>query len=153
MESGRIAELLEKYFEGDTSLQEEKLLGDYFAGENVAPELEAYKPIFAGFITARQERATKEIRLPKKRFAINNKFAAAVAAVFVGVGIFFFSQPRLSSDEKEALEAFEKSRESMMFLSEKFNLGAQQLNYIDEFTESKNKVFESEKIEENINQE
>lgn len=44
-----INNLLEKYWEGESSLQEEESLKQYFNNGNVAPELEQYKSLFQFF--------------------------------------------------------------------------------------------------------
>lgn len=49
-----VKQLIEKYFEGDTTLQEEALLADYFAGNNIADELKQYQPLFKFFATEKQ---------------------------------------------------------------------------------------------------
>ncbi len=41
--------LLEKYFEGMTSIEEEKMLRDYFQQGNIPESLEIYRPMFAFF--------------------------------------------------------------------------------------------------------
>ena len=46
MEHNTIVDLLEKYWEGTSSLQEEQELKDYFAKEQVSPELKEYQPFF-----------------------------------------------------------------------------------------------------------
>jgi len=50
-----IEQLLEKYDNGETSLNEEQQLRDYFAQEEVAPHLESYKVMFQYFNTTKQE--------------------------------------------------------------------------------------------------
>lgn len=40
-------QLLHRYFEGDTTLEEEARLREYFRGDDVHPELKAYDPMFA----------------------------------------------------------------------------------------------------------
>ena len=46
MELNAIKSLLEKYWEGETSLAEEKTLKAYFAQPDIAPELQAYQAFF-----------------------------------------------------------------------------------------------------------
>ncbi len=52
-----IEELLNKYFEGETSAQEERMLRSFFSKADVPEELAVYKPLFAYFD---QEIARKE---------------------------------------------------------------------------------------------
>ncbi len=47
MESVNVKKLLDAYFEGTTSLEEEKSLQNYFNNETVADDLVQYQPIFA----------------------------------------------------------------------------------------------------------
>ena len=51
-----INNLLQKYFDGNTSLEEEKILRGYFSSDNVDPQLAQYTPLFA-FIS--KEKAVK----------------------------------------------------------------------------------------------
>lgn len=44
-----IEEVLNRYFEGETSAEEERELRRFFAGENVPAHLSAYRPLFAYF--------------------------------------------------------------------------------------------------------
>ena len=49
MDYKNINHLLEKYWEGETSLQEEITLQQYFTQDKVAPELEQYQSLFQFF--------------------------------------------------------------------------------------------------------
>ncbi len=49
MDYKNINNLLEKYWEGESSLQEEETLKQYFNNGNVAPELEQYQSLFQFF--------------------------------------------------------------------------------------------------------
>lgn len=142
MESTKIENLLDAYFEGNTSLEEENVLRDYFNSENVANHLEAYQPIFAGLLSAREEQSTRKVQLPEAKKATIKPWwysAAAMLIVALGVGGFYFSQPQLSQEEEEALAAFEEAKDAMELLSENFNKGTERLVLVDQFTVSKNR--------------
>lgn len=62
----KLNELLEKYFRGETSLDEEKVLKQYFASGHVAPEHEPYRPLFEAF---GQEQEIKYVT-PRKQFML-----------------------------------------------------------------------------------
>lgn len=91
-----IEELLNKYFEGETSAQEERMLRSFFSKADVPEGLAVYKPLFAYFD---QEIARKEtepelasvIPMPKekKRYYW---FSVAAACLFVMLlaGKYFF---------------------------------------------------------------
>ncbi|GHT39534.1 hypothetical protein AGMMS49965_05820 [Bacteroidia bacterium] len=66
----QIAALLDKYFEGLTSLQEEKTLRDYFRQENISEEFRVYQPIFQYFTSCHCGRAPQSHHLPHWIFAI-----------------------------------------------------------------------------------
>lgn len=143
MESVKIKKLLDNYFEGRTTLEEEKLLEDYFNQPDVSEELKSYQPLFMGFSMARQDVLDKKITLPeeKKVKFINSKTISIAAAIFVGIGVFVLSQSQITADEKEALEALNQSRAKMMMLSEKLNYGADKLQFVSEFSDAAERVF------------
>lgn len=144
MESNNIDKLLTVYFEGNSSLEEEAILLDYFNNQKVADHLLQYKPIFVGLSAARNERSSRNFKLEKKQVFKISMWKYAVAALFLvafGVGGFYLSQPQMSHEEKEALMAFENSKKAMMMLSENLNKGAQQLFYVNQFDIAKDKFW------------
>ena len=86
-----IDELLNRYFEGETSAEEEQKLRRFFASDNVPENLSAYKPLFAYFdeeIATERDMAEEiwsEIApeaLPEKRFRLNRKSLLLVCWCF-----------------------------------------------------------------------
>ena len=136
MELIKIESLLEAYLEGATSLEEENVLREYFSGEEIAPQLEVYKTLFAGFEQAKEEVMTKEVILPESSYQIKSWWYGIAAMLIVGVtvGGFLVTQSGLSQDEQYALAEYNKARESMLLLSQNLNKGTQELALIDEFT-------------------
>ena len=144
MELDKIDKLLEAYFEGTTSLEDEAILMDYFNNHKVADHLLQYKPIFVGLSAARNERSSREFVLEESPSKIIKPWWYAVAGmvvVAVGIGSLFLSQPQLNQEEKEALIAFENSKMAMILLSEKLNKGTHQLTYMDQFDIAKDKFW------------
>ena len=142
MELVKIEQLLAAYFEGNTTLQEEKELRAYFCQKNVAPNLQQYQPLFAGFAVASDECTEREFTVPEDT-GTNHKWWLGIAAMLVvaiGIGSFFVQNPGLSQEEQEALAAFQKTREAMQMLSKNFNEGAEELTYVTTFTNTKNKI-------------
>ncbi|MEM0518889.1 MULTISPECIES: hypothetical protein [Aequorivita] len=145
MELGKINKLLAAYFEGNTSLAEEKVLKNYFNNQTVAEEHRQYQPLFMSFEAAKEERSSRAISLGNAKKKNIQSWWYAVAAVVVtafGVGAFYFSQPQYTQEEREALAAFEKSKEAMMLLSENLNKGTERLTFVGQFETSKDKIFE-----------
>jgi hypothetical protein len=143
MELAKIESLLEAYFEGNTSLNEEAQLRAYFRESSVAAHLQQYQPLFKGFEKARGEVSQREIILPQRsglKFKSLWYGIAASAVIALFVANYIFSEPSLSQDEKEALTALKESKKAMFLLSENFNKGAEQLALVNQFTETKNKI-------------
>ncbi len=101
-----IEQLLEKYFEGQTSLQEEQTLRNYFSQDNVDESLMEYKPMFEFF---NEERALIDETDHKKlldhsqrstgRKIWLSRLSIGVAAsiiLFFGVKMTFFNQQKVN---------------------------------------------------------
>lgn len=148
MELNRIESLLDAYFEGQTSLEEEAVLMDYFQNQQVAQHLLQYKPIFIGLAAARKERSQRPLILPEQSSNKSSSFwrygVASAIVVALAVGGFYYTQPQMTQEEKEALAAFEDSKEALMLLSRKLNEGATQLAYVAEFGNTTARVFKEE---------
>ncbi|NDV47824.1 hypothetical protein D0T49_12280 [Paludibacter sp. 221] len=99
-----INSLLDKYFEGETTIPEERLLKDYFSSDEVKSEHEKYRPLFCGFIDEtkahmnpekisftnpkenkkeKNNKSNKQGKALSKRFIIYPAVAAAVILFFV----------------------------------------------------------------------
>ena len=142
MESTRIVQLLNAYFEANTTLKEETVLREYFNGDEVADHLKVYQSLFVGLGNAQREVLERDLSLPAKTSLSRNWWygiAATVAVMFVVAGTMF-SGSGLSQEEQEALTALNKSKESMLILSKSFNKGTEELAVLDQFTIAKNKV-------------
>lgn len=143
MELARIEQLLETYFEGNTTLAEEALLSTYFAAGEIAEHLKTYQPLFAGFEAARSQVSSRELELPTMKASKNRTWLYGMAAslvIAIGIAGYTFSQPSLTQEEKEAVAAFNQSKEAMMLLAQNFNKGTEDLAHINQFTKSKNKI-------------
>ena len=86
MNEQKIHELLQRYFDGATSLDEERELQRYFAGNEISDTLKAYRPMFTFFAGERavappQPKAvTRNIRLS---LSILTGIAASIAILFL----------------------------------------------------------------------
>ncbi|MDR3220294.1 MAG: hypothetical protein LBU22_15190 [Dysgonamonadaceae bacterium] len=88
-----IGELIEKYFEGVTTLKEEQLLRDYFRKEDIPENRKQYQPIFHYFTMERetaQEETAQALHTGKswKRNLLRFSVAAA-ACLFLFFGLRF----------------------------------------------------------------
>ncbi|MDL2291523.1 hypothetical protein LJB80_00040 [Bacteroides sp. OttesenSCG-928-F21] len=82
-------DLLTKYFDGETTCEEERELKRLFREEKVPAELEIYRPYFAFF-----EKETKKKVKPRNPFIYTMGGIAAGVLILLGVaGIKYINQP------------------------------------------------------------
>ena len=115
-----IENLLEKYENGETTLQEEAQLKDYFSQDTVAPHLEYYKAIFAYYVVNQQETFTKNVPLNTKK-KINFKWLSVAAVAVLMVGIY-------------------QAKSYLSLVSQTLNKGKAQVNYLDAITKAGTQV-------------
>lgn len=136
----KIQLLLEKYFEGETSLQEEKELQEYFNSEQVDASLEKYKPMFKYFQKAGLEEFTKKelsLNKPKKR---NLFWKIGIAATFLSVFFGVSYHLKQQKQQQEAEIAFEQVKEALQLISVNYNKGTTKIKYLKEFDATTNKI-------------
>lgn len=150
MELNKIEDILEKYFQGETTIAEEKELKEYFSSPNVAQHLEQYKPMFGYFSQVKQQKSTQNIPLKTKKRNVAWISIAASVVVLLSIGTYFYvsekntapvvAQSELGTydDPEEALKATQKA---LALLSNNVNVGIESVQYIKEYEQSKNKIF------------
>ncbi len=134
MELAKIESLLEAYFEGNTTLEQEAILRNYFVNEEVADHLAPYKSLFAGLSAAKEEVSQRELKLPET--AGNSRgmwysIAASVAIILTVAG-FMFSNSGISQEEQDALIALNKTKETMLMFSDNLNKGTESMFLLSE---------------------
>ena len=159
MELYKIEILLEKYFEGETTLAEEKALKDYFSSSDVASHLEQYSSLFGYYGVAKAQQYEKAVPVLEKQQRHNsskmsNRSWLSVAAsilVLIGVvGYVFFTTQDLKEDKKlgtfdDPEVAFKATQKALALLSNKVNVGIESVQYVEEYQIAKNKVFRKTK--------
>jgi len=153
MELYKIEELLEKYFQGETSIAEEKELTNYFSSSNVAQHLEQYQPLFGYFSLAKEQINPKELPelSTKKGQSIKPVWwsLAASVVILLGIGMYVYTtnetKTSLASNELGTYdtpeEAFRETQKALALLSGHVNTGIESVQVIQEYNESKGKVF------------
>ena len=157
-----IEQLIEKYENAETTLQEEQQLKHYFTNETVAPHLEVYKPLFAYFLNAQNEQFTKDIPLQPKTKTTLYKWISVAAVAVLMFGMYFsgifasqLTPGQLQDDDliayNQAMDALDLLSTSfkqgtdnisaISTLSESFNKGQENLAYLGEFDNQIDKVF------------
>lgn len=141
MESKVIDKLVEKYMEGETSLQEEAKLREYFSSGAVAPHLQEFVPLFGYFKMAKEEKFNGNLQWEEGRKKVYS-WVAVAASVVLAAGLFF-QQPNevneFGSYEDPEL-AMQKTKEALQMVSQYMNTGTEDLGYLKEFSHATNKI-------------
>lgn len=153
MDYNKIKELLDKYFEGETSLEEEALLEVYFGQSDIAEDLQKYQPLFQylgeekgielslGFEDRVMAQLTNEENMevvkPKQITRWNIPWTKMAAAVLLLIGSYtvYWQQQRVEPvaptidkfaayDAMTEKEAYERTKAALMLISNKMNKGA-----------------------------
>lgn len=148
MEFNNIDILLEKYFQGETSIAEEKELRSYFSSQDVPPHLEQYKAVFGYFTQARKQEFAQQIPQTAKKRNVKWLSVAASVLVLLGIATFFMintnepvnHQHDLGTYESPEL-AFKETQKALALLSSNVNVGIESVRYIQEYEVTKSRVF------------
>lgn len=87
-----IDDLLTKYFEGETSTEEERRLRAFFASGKVPQRLSAYRPIFAFFDEEIEKRKREKTQTGRRQMLYWVSGIAAGLLLLLGIGRFFLVQ-------------------------------------------------------------
>ena len=163
MERDRIAALMEKYWQGETSLDEERALKDFFNGPHVPEEWQNQAVFFQYLEVQRQDGAPGDNEIiamlkgmepeePKRGKVIklwleNAAKVAAVILIVVTAAVFIRQDyeskkqqldPVLADTFEDPQKAFEETKKALMLVSQQFDKGkkhAQKLTIFDDATE------------------
>lgn len=144
MELKQVEILLEKYFEGNTNIAEEKQLKAYFSSNHVAPHLEQYKTMFGYFQKQEETQFTKALPLqPRKQQNVKWIGIAAGFVFLFGTAIFYVNQNSKHDlgtfDNPE--EAFVATQKALELVSEQVNYGVNGVAVLQEYEETKSTIF------------
>lgn len=144
MESHNVEVLLDRYFEGETTLVEESQLRDYFTGDAVAPYLEEYVAMFGAFSTAQKETYDRPILMPRSTKPYYRYIAGAAAAVIIGF-MLWTQQTHVDNSvtttyENEEL-AILKTKQALGMMSQMISNSTTQLEVVEEFDRASSALF------------
>lgn len=168
MDSKEIGQLLEKYWNCETSLEDEQILRSYFSGPNVPDQLKDAADLFRFFESERKraldenfdhsmmrsvkktERTTKVISMV--RWVQVARIAAGVL-VMVAAGYFVRNEIMKSKDQVQALEdtftdpkdALEETKKALMMISRSFGKAKEGAGKINLFNEAEQKIGKDDK--------
>ena len=152
MNTREIEGLLAKFYEGETSLQEEKTLREYFRSREVPDHLKSHQPLFAFLADERKQSITDPdfeqriseklkgatpaglpvILTPHRRKVFYYTAIAAAMLLLIGVSLQYqfeflkMNKPRHSNLGQEL--AYHNASEALLILSSNFNTGLKQVS-------------------------
>jgi hypothetical protein len=172
MNSEEIKRLLEKYYEGDTTSEEELLLKKFFNMNNVPPDLRSDQDIFRFYmqmavipepsadfetnIISAIDSEDKELRGFKRRRLFVTLSGIAAAMLIIAGSYFFFttrSEPRDTFSDPEV--AYAETMKILFQVSARLNQGTKALGHLSALQDETQKTMatvsrSTAKIEDNI---
>jgi hypothetical protein len=167
MDYQNINEILEKYFEGNTTQEEENLIREYFLKTDLPVEHQYLKKMFHYFNEAKinskpdfnvnaelnsiiDNQWKKESKI---RFNRILKWSSSVAAIFIlGIGIFhYYSKPSVKVKDtfSNPDQAYIETKRALLYVSNCMNKNTSNLKYlaqIDKSYKKLSKIGEMDKI-------
>lgn len=147
MELDKIEILLEKYFEGETTIAEENELKKYFSSSDVAQHLEHYRGMFGYFTAAKEQRFEQVIPL-KTKTQKKVAWLSIAASVVVLLGLFTFYNQNMSQNQDlgtydDPEKAFQETQKALYLLSKNVNVGVEGMQYVQEYQQSTELIFKN----------
>ncbi|MBE0647312.1 MAG: hypothetical protein IH596_05990 [Bacteroidales bacterium] len=159
MTTKEIEALVASYYEGETSLQEEHLLREYFRGENIPAHLLEHKPVF-GFFSVDAKAAVSpgfestlkdkldggrviSLNSSGKRLVLTLSVAASIVLIaglvtVFKLGIFTPSQPYGTITDPQL--AYVEARNALYLVSSSFNDGLNHMQHLESFNSGYNQA-------------
>ena len=146
MEQNNIKILIDKYFDGNTTISEENQLKIYFSNENVAVDLKQYQPIFQYFTTQEKVFFEPNINLKSNTKPVWYLSIAASVVLLIGLGTYFKMNNNTESNNdlgsyNSPEVAFKQTQKALQMLSSNVNIGVNSVAYFNEYQETKNIIF------------
>jgi hypothetical protein len=165
MDYNRIKDLLDKYWNCETSLEEEAELHTYFSSGEVHKDLKSYAPLFQYFKSEGGIRISKDFdkkiirqfetgkKQAKQRvLSIFYKVAAAVILILFFVTIhqrFIEVKDKAVTVVKDTFDdpekALEETKKALLLVSEKWNKGKNNISKLSEFNKAE-KIIRNENL-------
>lgn len=162
MDLKKIRALLEKYYNGESNIEEEKILRDYFNQDNITDEFIADKDIFI-FNSSEQESLEQLPDLSEQiwttlneqpvEYSINKKFLYWTLRIAAGILVllasyFLLNDQFILDDSKyQAVDTFEnpeeaykQAKQTLLYVSAMLNNGAEHLEPIQKINEGTQKL-------------
>jgi len=159
--------LTEKYFEGLTTFEEERLLKDFFAAGDFPDEMKPVASMFGYFEVEKEVKLSRGFtddfirEIESKQvipFYQNRRFwyyfSGVAASIILMVSLFIENQNspiKSNYTSEEAQLAYLQTKRTLAYVAEKFNQGVEPLNEIGKIEENANRIAQLSKFNQSIN--
>lgn len=151
----QLRKILERFYRGETTLEEEKKLQEYFSSTKVPEEFIPDKELFQTFASGDEsvpvpgdldQKIIASIDQAERKSVKNRRISvfslsglAAGLLVMIAVYLFFIRQGdsrsflatnQWSDTYEDPVEAYEEAKQAMMYVSVKMNRGTEELKHI-----------------------
>ncbi len=160
MDSNRINELLSKYWNCETSLEEEAELREHFKSSNIPDELKETAPLFQYFEENKKkslsdisfdgqvmEKISASPKQGRMASLVYNSMRIAAGLVVVLAATWFIRNEIRSSTPQEVVDtyddpkmAFEETKKALMMISKSFGTAKEQAKKINMFNEAQEEI-------------
>ncbi len=173
MNTTEIKILLEKYYDGETTLDEERILKAYFTSDQVDEKLKEHIPVFAyqvkearigtgaGFEEKIENKPGGARRIPFYRNRTNWMYFVGIAASLLFLITFYFETRQNDKSlngfagseytEAEAKKAYQQTKTALAFVSDKYTAGMEPLGEIIKFGDNAYAVTELARFNKQLN--
>lgn len=156
MDAKYIKELLDRYFEGETSLEEEQALRTYFQQAHIDPRVAPYADLFRYYQAAQMatypgNRNKNDFHAPRTPKSQGFIWLSAAAVILIGLALGIYKTQvipqaplatvRFQDTYEDPNRAYEETRKALMMVSVRLNVGKkyesqlQKLNHIQDAQE------------------
>lgn len=170
MNSRQTENLLERYFNGETSLEDEKNLREFFQKKDIPPHLLSLKAQFEYFADEHDHEyldesfdnkilneISKENKLQKRNIRRKYLYTASgiAASILIILSIFFKLDPLTSKVEDtfdDPMAAYLETKKALLFVSETFNKGVEPMEKMTTFDDGVQQLSKLSSLNTGINE-
>ncbi len=152
MKYQKLRQLIDKYFDGKTTLAEEHEIKNIFKSTKDLPaDLQDLKPYFAYLVNASGEKSTRTLKFEEKKrkiipLRVLRYVAAAAAVILITFSIFKQREEKIvyayingkAITDKEL--AKQEAIKALSEVSDNWNNGVKQLRHLDNFYKAENMI-------------
>lgn len=150
--------MLERFYQGETTLKEEKALKDFFLGDHIPDELRSLQAQFLYYESQRRDifdsrriesQVMEEITGSKvKSFFILRKgkillYSGIAAAILIFLGVYLTMNPvvkKVQDTYSDPMVAYNQAKEVLLYVSAKLNKGTKDLDKIGKLDQQREKL-------------